>query len=58
MCNGSINASQIEYLQDFRLNAANTDYKRKDLAEIINIDWEELKFRPAGDELMEGEGEG
>ena len=59
MCNGAINDAQINYLQDFKLSAAGTDYQRADLAALIAVDWEELRYQPAdGGELAEGEGSG
>ena len=47
-------------MQEFKLNASGCDYQREDLAELIIIDWDALRYSPANpdEQLMEGEGTG
>ena len=55
-CNGEITSELIPALQDYKATPINFDYTKSAYAPLIAIDWEDLKFKPAGDELMEGEG--
>ena len=59
MCNGAISEEQIAYLQDFKMNPPDFDYKKAGYAELIAIDFDALKFVPADPDMpMEGEGSG
>lgn len=57
MCNGAISDDQIKYLQSYKMNPIDLDYKQSDIAALIAIDWEALKFVYANpDEPAPGEG--
>ena len=59
VCNGAINEEQIAYLQDFKHSPADVDYTMSGYAELIEIDWEALKYKFENpDEPGEGEGTG
>ena len=56
-CNAAISESQITYLQGYKLNPLEVDYKMSGYAELIELDWEALQpvyMNP--DEPMEEEG--
>ena len=58
MCNGAISKEQITYLQQYKMDPLKVDYTESSYATLIDIDWEALKFVPASDQLMDGEGSG
>ena len=59
-CSGLIQKEQVTFLQQFKLNASDAPWQKTGYPELIEIDWEELKFKPADPEAgpAEGEGEG
>jgi len=58
-CQASINEEQVEKLQPYKADPLNFDYTQKAYFRLIELDWDELAFKPAnGEELAEGEGEG
>ena len=59
-CSGLIQKDQVNFLQQFKLNASDAPWQKEGYPELIELDWEELRYKPADPEvgLVEGEGEG
>ena len=57
-CNGEISDEQVNYLQGFKMNPKDLDYKMSGYTELVAIDWEALKFVPANPDEPAAEGEG
>ena len=57
-CNGVINEQQIEKLQGFRATPMNFDYTTAGYFEMIQLDWDSLRYQSDSEELVEGEGTG
>jgi len=55
-CTGEVSAEQIAHLQGFKTNALDFDYRKTGYPELIDIDWEDLKYQP-DEESVEGEEE-
>ena len=58
-CQSAIAQDQIDQLQEYKAEPLSFDYSQPDFFKLIELDWDELSYKPAnGEELEEGEGEG
>jgi hypothetical protein len=48
----------IAELQEYKTKPLDFDYKKTGYKELIDIDWESLKYRPSSANPVEGEGSG
>ena len=43
-CTQAINEDQVTFLQQYKQNPVDVNYRRTDFLELISLDWDELKY--------------